>query len=157
MDIILLEHIDDLGTVGQTVKVKPGYARNYLFPKKLACPATDKNLNFYRALIEAKQKKLAKAKGAAELQAQNISALVLTFVRKSRGQDARLFGSVTNIDLAEAREQQGFEIDRKRISLSEPIKKLGEYKATVRLHPEVAATITVVVKSEEESENVGGK
>ncbi len=157
MDIILLEHIDDLGTVGQTVKVKPGYARNYLFPKKLACPATDKNLNFYRGLIEAKQKKLAKAKGAAELQAQNISTLVLTFVRKSRGQDARLFGSVTNIDLAEALEQQGFEIDRKRISLSEPIKKLGEYMAIVRLHPEVAASITVVVKSEEESENVGGK
>jgi large subunit ribosomal protein L9 len=157
MDIILLEHIDDLGTVGQTVKVKPGYARNYLFPRKLACPATDKNLNFYRGLIEAKQKKQAKAKGAAELQAQTISALVLTFIRKSRGQDARLFGSVTNIDIAEAMEQQGFEIDRKRISLLEPIKKLGEYKASVRLHPEVAATITVVVKSEEESQHVGGK
>ena len=70
MDIILLEHMDELGTVGQTVKVKPGYARNYLFPKKLACPATAKNLNFYRGLIEAKQKKQAKAKGAAELQAQ---------------------------------------------------------------------------------------
>ena len=82
---------------------------------------------------------------------------MLTFVRKSRGQDARLFGSVTNVDVAEALEQQGFEIDRKRISLSEPVKKLGEYKATVRIHPEVAATVTVIVTAEEESENVGGK
>jgi len=157
MDIILLEHMDDLGTVGQTVKVKPGYARNYLFPRKLACPATQQNLNFYRGLIEAKQKKQAKAKGAAELQAQTLSAVVLTFIRKSRGQDARLFGSVTNVDVAEALEQQGFEIDRKRITLSEPVKKLGEYKATVRIHPEVAAAVTVVVKAEEESGDVGGK
>ncbi len=157
MDIILLEHIDDLGTVGQTVKVKPGYTRNYLFPRKLACPATEKNLNFYRGLIEAKQKKQAKAKGAAELQAQKLSALALTFVRKSRGQDARLFGSVTNIDVAEALEQQGYEIDRKKITLSEPIKKLGEYVASVRIHPDVTATVPVVVKSEEEPEDVAGE
>ena len=65
MDIILLEHIDNLGTVGQTVQVKDGYARNYLLPKKLACPATKKNLNYYRTLIEARQRKLARAKDSA--------------------------------------------------------------------------------------------
>jgi large subunit ribosomal protein L9 len=151
MEVILLEHIDDLGTVGQTVKVKPGYARNYLLPKKLACPATQKNLNFYRTLIEAKQKKLAKAKEAADVQAQKLSEVVLTFVRKSRDQDARLFGSVTTADIAAELEAQGYEFDRKKIVLPEAVKKLGEYKAAIRLHPQVTATINVVVKAEEET------
>lgn len=151
MEVILLEHIDDLGTVGQTVKVKPGYARNYLLPKKLACPATQKNLNFYKTLIEAKQKKLAKAKEAADVQAQKLSDVALTFVRKSRAQDARLFGSVTTADIAAELEAQGFEFDRKKIVLPEPIKRLGDYKAAIRLHPQVTATINVVVKPEEET------
>ncbi len=151
MEVILLEHIDDLGTVGQTVKVKPGYARNYLLPKKLACPATQKNLNFYRTLIEAKQKKLAKAKEAADVQAQKLSEVVLTFVRKSRDQDARLFGSVTTADIAAELEAHGYEFDRKKIVLPEAVKKLGEYKAAIRLHPQVTATISVVVTPEDET------
>jgi len=153
MEIILLEHIDDLGTVGQTVRVKDGYARNYLLPRKLACTATEKNLNFYRGLIEAKQKKMAKAKGAADEQAQTLSSLTLTFTRKSRGEDARLFGSVTTADIAAALETKGYEIERKRISLPEPIKRLGEYKAMIRLHPEVVATIGILVASEEAQEH----
>jgi large subunit ribosomal protein L9 len=157
MEVILLDHIDELGTVGQTVKVKDGYARNFLLPKKLACPATQKNLNFYRTLIEAKQKKLAKAKSAADTQAEKLGAESLAFVRKSRAQDGRLFGSVTTSDIAAELEKRGYEIDRKRVSLSEPIKKIGEYKASIRLHPEVSAQITVTVKSEEEAEDAGGK
>jgi large subunit ribosomal protein L9 len=153
MEVILLEHIDDLGTVGQTVRVKAGYARNFLLPRKLACAATEKNLNFYRTLIEAKQRKMAKAKGAAEEQSRTLSSLSLTFMRKSRGEDARLFGSVTTADIASALEAKGYEIDKKRISLPEPIKRLGEFKAVVRLHPEVTANIGVHVVSEEESEN----
>lgn len=155
MEVILLEHIDDLGTVGQTVRVKNGYARNYLLPRKLACPATEKNLNFYRTLIEAKQKKMAKAKGAAEEQSQSLSSLTLTFTRKSKGQDARLFGSVTTADIAAALEAKGYEIDRKRISLPDPIKRIGEFRAVVRLHPEVTATIAVHVVSEEAPEHAG--
>jgi large subunit ribosomal protein L9 len=155
MNIILLDHIDNLGTVGQTVRVKDGYARNFLLPRKLACLATKENENYYRGLIEAKQKKLAKAKGSAVELAEQLSQIVLTFVRKSRDQDAKLFGSVTNVDVAGGLQAQGFEIDRKRVSLSEPIKRLGEFKATVRLHPEVAATVTVIVKSEEEVEHAG--
>jgi large subunit ribosomal protein L9 len=151
MNVILLDHIEGLGTVGQTVKVKPGYARNYLLPRKLACQATEKNLNFYRTLIEAKQKKLAKAKASAQRLAEKLSAVTITFVRKARGDEAKLFGSVTPADIAGGLEAQGFEIDRKRIALSEPIKKLGEYKAVVRVHPEVTATITVIVNPEEES------
>lgn len=153
MNVILLDHIEDLGTVGQTVKVKDGYARNYLLPRKLACLATEKNLNYYRALIEAKKKKLAKAKGQAETQAEKLSQLVVQFRRKSRDQDARLFGSVTSADIAEALQAQGYEIDRKRVVIPEPIKKLGEHKASVRLHPEVIAEINIVVKSEDESQD----
>lgn len=155
MNVILLENLDDLGAVGQTVKVKDGYARNYLLPRKLACPATQKNLNFYRTLIESKQRKLAKMKTSAEAHAQELSSVVLTFIRKSQAQDARLFGSVTNTDVSEALATKGFEIDRRKITLSEPIKKLGEYTATVRLHPEVAATVKVVVNPEAVTEDVG--
>jgi large subunit ribosomal protein L9 len=155
MEIILLDNIDDLGTVGQTVRVKNGYARNFLLPKKLACEATQKNLNYYRALIEAKQKKLAKLKGSATERARQLESIVLSFVRKSRGEDGRLFGSVTTADIARALEAQGFEIDKKKIALPEPIKKLGEYKAEVRLHPEVTASVSVAVKPEEQSEDAG--
>ena len=155
MNAILLENLDDLGAVGQTVKVKDGYARNYLLPRKLACPATQKNLNFYRTLIESKQRKLAKMKTSAEAHAQELSSVVLTFIRKSQAQDARLFGSVTNTDVSEALATKGFEIDRRKITLSEPIKKLGEYTATVKLHPEVAATVKVVVNPEAVTEDVG--
>jgi large subunit ribosomal protein L9 len=155
MNVILLEHLDDLGTVGQTVKVKDGYARNYLLPRKLACPATNKNLNFYKGLIEAKQKKLAKAKSAAEIQAQKLSEVNLVFDRKSRDQDAKLFGSVTNTDISEALELKGFEIDRKKIVLSEPIKKLGEFEAGIKLHPEVTAKIRIIVQAEESGDAAG--
>jgi large subunit ribosomal protein L9 len=154
MNVILLEHVDDLGTVGQTVKVKDGYARNYLLPRKLACPATEKNQNYYRSLIESKLKKLAKAKDQADQQAQQLSVVTLEFVRKSRDQDARLFGSVTTSDVAEALSAKGYEIDRKRIALSEPIKRLGDFTAAVRLHPEVVATITVKVLPEEQPKDV---
>ncbi len=157
MNIILLDHIEELGSVGQTVKVKDGYARNYLLPRKLACLATEKNLNFYKGLIEAKQKKLAKAKGAAELQAQQLSSMILTFIRKSRDQDARLFGSVTNADVAESLATQGYEFDRKKVSLSEPIKRLGEYSASIRLHPEVTATIKIVVDPEDSLKDGAGQ
>jgi large subunit ribosomal protein L9 len=150
MDVILLEHVEDLGTVGQTVRVKDGYARNYLFPNKLACLATKKNLNHYRTLIEAKQRKIARDKQAAEQQADQLSKITLRFLRKSRDEEARLFGSVTTADIAKALDEKGFEIDRKKITLSEPIKKLGEYIALVTVHPLVTAKVNVVVQPEEE-------
>jgi large subunit ribosomal protein L9 len=152
MDIILLENIDELGTVGQEVKVKPGYARNYLLPKKLACMATEKNRNFYRGKIEAEQKKLAKAKEAADTQKEKLEEVTLTFTRKSKEADTRLFGSVTNADVAEALNEKGYEIDKRRVALSEPIKRTGEYAANIRLHPEVIAQIKLVVEAEQEAE-----
>ncbi len=153
MNVILLDHIEGLGTVGQTVRVKPGYARNYLLPRKLACEATEKNLNYYRTVIEAKQKKLAKAKASAQELAEKLSAVTITFVRKARGDEAKLFGSVTPADISSGLEAQGYEIDRKRIALPDPIKKVGEHKAVVRVHPEVTATITIIVNPEEESKD----
>lgn len=153
MEIILLENIDDLGTVGETVRVKPGFARNYLLPRKLACLATEKNKNYYHALIEAGKRKLAKAKASAEELRDQMSAITLTFERKSQDEESRLFGSVTNADVAEALANKGFEVDKKKITLSEPVKKLGEYKAFVRLHPEVVAKVTVAVNPEDQEEN----
>jgi len=149
MQVILLEHMENLGTVGQTVQVKDGYARNYLLPQKLACLATEKNLNHYRTRIEAAQRKMAKAKEAAEVQAKLLSAVTLKFSRKSRDEEAKLFGSVTNADVANALQEKGFEIDRKQVSLSEPIKRLGEYTAQVKLHPEVTLDVAVIVQQEE--------
>jgi large subunit ribosomal protein L9 len=157
MNIILLEHIDDLGTVGQTVKVKDGYARNFLLPRKLACLATDKNMNFYRTLIEAKKRKLERLKGSAEQLAQQLATADLVFVRKSKDQEARLFGSVTNADIAAALAQQGFDIEKKRIVLSEAIKKMGEYTASIRVHPEVVAQVKVSVVPEETASDADGK
>jgi len=155
MRVILLEHMDNLGTVGQTIHVKDGYARNYLLPRKLACEATDRNLNFYRTRIEAAQRRLARAKSAAEVQGGLLSKVALTFIRKSRDEEARLFGSVTNADVAAALQDKGFEIDRRQVTLVEPIKRLGQYKAAVRLHPEVTVEVNVDVKSEETSEDAG--
>lgn len=155
MNVILLDNLDELGSVGQTVKVKDGYARNYLLPRRLACVANQKNLNYYRTLIESKQRKLAKMRTSAESYAQELSNVVLTFTRKSQDQDARLFGSVTNVDISEALASKGYEIDRKKISLSEPIKRLGEFTATIKLHPEVSANVKVVVNPEAPAEDVG--
>ncbi len=155
MNVILLDNLDELGSVGQTVKVKDGYARNYLLPRRLACVANQKNLNYYRTLIESKQRKLAKMRTSAESYAQELSNVVLTFTRKSQDQDARLFGSVTNVDISEALASKGYEIDRKKISLSEPIKRLGEFTAAIKLHPEVSANVKVVVNPEAPAEDVG--
>ncbi len=153
MDIILLENIDDLGIVGEEVKVKDGYARNYLLPQKLACMATQKNRNFYSGKIEAEQKKLAKARESAETQREKLEEVSLTFTRKSKEADTRLFGSVTNADVAKELIEKGYEIDKKRVALSEPIKRTGEYTASIRLHPQVTAEIKVLVEAEEEPES----
>lgn len=98
---------------------------------------------------------MAKEKASAETQAAQLSAVTLTFVRKSRDQESRLFGSVTNTDVSQALKEKGIEFDRRRISISEPVKKFGEYKAQIRLHPEVQATINLIVKPEGETENAG--
>jgi large subunit ribosomal protein L9 len=151
MEIILLDHVDNLGAVGDTVRVKDGYARNFLLPRKLACLATKENLNYYKGLIATRQRKMARDKAAAETQAQRLAEITLRFRRRSRDEEARLFGSVTSADVAAELESKGFEIDKKRIVFPEPIKKLGEYTVNVRLHPEIVAGIKIVVESDQEA------
>ncbi len=148
MKVILKENIDTLGHIGDIVKVAPGYARNYLIPKGLAIEATLKNakaLEHVKRQMEYKKNKLLEQMKAL---AARIEAITLTLAHQA-GEEGKLFGSVTNMELAEQLNAQGIEIDRKKIILAEPIKHLGEFTAAIKLHPEVTANLKVnIVKAE---------
>lgn len=149
MKVILKENIETLGHIGDIVKVAPGYARNYLLPKGYAIEATTKNA---KALEHAKRQmeyKKNKVLEQAKQLSERIAATPLT-LRHQAGEENKLFGSVTNMDLAENLKKLGLEIDRKRIMLAEPIKHLGEYDVPVKVHPEVTATLKVIVTRPEE-------
>lgn len=149
MKIILRESEASLGTVGDVVKVADGYARNYLIPRGMALEATKGNLKQFEAEREALVKKMQKVKGDAEQLASQIEALSLEFTRKS-GEEDKLFGSVTNADLTAELKEKGFDIDKRNVVIPEPIKTLGEHKASVKLHGEVTATLSLTVSKEEE-------
>lgn len=149
MEIILREDIDQLGTRGQMVEVADGYARNYLLPKRLAVAATAANKKIVEQERQAHLRREAKEKsGAAEL-ATMLEGVSVTIAHKAGEQD-QLFGSVTAKNIAEALERQNFSIDRRKIQLDDPIKQLGEYRVTIRLHREVPVEIGVNVVQEEE-------
>lgn len=148
MKVVLLETIESLGMVGQEVKVKDGYARNFLIPKGKALAATDKNLNAFKDKIQAGIRAEAKTKEQAQNLASEISGVVLKFAMKA-GEDGKLFGSVTNTQIHDALKEKGFEIDKKRIVLNEPIRHLGTHEIVARLYPDVAATFKAEVVSEE--------
>ena len=148
MEIILREDIDKLGARGQVVKVAAGYARNYLLPKRLAVAATEANKKIVEQERQAHLRREAKLKGEAEDLAKIVGAATVTIAQKA-GENDQLFGSVTAKDIAEALEKQNYTIDRRKIQLDEPIRQLGEYKVTVRLHREVPVEITVRVVKEE--------
>jgi large subunit ribosomal protein L9 len=144
MKVILKENVEHVGSIGDIVKVAPGYARNFLLPKGFAIEATEKNakaLDHTKRHLEYKKNRVLEA---AKLQAGKIEALTLNIAHQS-GADDRLFGAVTNMELAEHLKAQGLEIDRKRIVLAEPIKHLGDFTATVKIHPEVTAVLKVTV------------
>jgi len=147
MEVILREDIDNLGARGQVVKVAPGYARNFLLPKRLAVAATEANKKIVEQERQAHLRKEAKAKGEAEDLGKLMGNVTLTITQKA-GENDQLFGSVTSKDVADALAAQHYNIDRRRIQLDEPIKQLGEYKVPVRLHKEVTVEITVVVAKE---------
>ena len=148
MEVILREDIDSLGTRGQVVKVAPGYARNFLLPKRLAVQATESNKKIVEQERQAHLRKEAKAQGeAAEL--GKLVANVTVTIKQKAGENDQLFGSVTSKDIADALAAQNYNIERRKIQLEEPIKQLGEYKVPVRLHKEVTVEITVVVAKEE--------
>jgi len=148
MEVILREDIDNLGSRGQVVKVAPGYARNFLLPKRLAVQATESNKKIVEQERQAHLRKEAKAAGEAQDLAKLMANVTVTIKQKA-GENDQLFGSVTSKDIADGLAAQNFTIDRRRIQLDEPIKQLGEYKVPVRLHKDVSVDVTVVVAKEE--------
>ena len=148
MEVILREDVEKLGARGQVVKVAPGYARNFLLPKNMAVPATEANKKIVEQERQAHLRKEAKAHGEAQDLAKIMTGTTVTITQKA-GENDQLFGSVTSKDIAEALAAQNYNIDRRRILLEDPIRQLGEYKVTVRLHKDVTVEITVVVAKEE--------
>jgi large subunit ribosomal protein L9 len=147
--VLLREDVDDLGARGEIVRVRAGYARNYLLPRNLAVEASAGNVKGIEAERAALLKKEAKERASAEAQSQQIGAIQLEFRRKA-GEQGALYGSVTSMDVAEALRERGYEIDRHRIHLREPLKRVGEYNVPVRLHREVTIDLKVRVAPEGE-------
>jgi large subunit ribosomal protein L9 len=147
--ILLREDIDDLGARGEIVRVRAGYARNYLLPRKLAVEATSSNVKQIDQERAALLKREAKERATAQGQAEQIGSLVLTFKRKA-GEQGALYGSVTSMDVTDALQEKGYDIDRHRVHLREPIKRLGEYTVPIRLHREVSIDLQVKVVPEGE-------
>jgi len=142
--VLLREDIDNLGGRGEIVKVKAGYARNYLLPRNLAVLATKGNIRQIEQERAALLKKAAKEKATAQAQAEQMKELKLVFERKV-GEHGVLFGSVTSMDIAEALQQKGYEVDRKKILLKEAIKEIGDYIIPVKLHREVILELPISV------------
>jgi large subunit ribosomal protein L9 len=151
MEIILKEDVENLGHRGDVVKVAQGYGRNFLLPKKLAIEATAGNKSVIEQMKNSSVRRSAKEKADAELLLQQLDQVSLNFTRKT-GDNDHLFGSVTGADIAQALEAQGFQIDRRKVHLEEPLKSLGEFLVPVRLHREVTAHIKVNVSKEADAE-----
>lgn len=145
--VLLREDVDNLGGRGEIVKVKAGYARNFLLPQGLATVATKGNIKQIEGERAALLKKAAVEKATAEAQADQMKGLAFSFERKA-GESGALFGSVTSMDIAEALKAKGYDIDRRKIVLKDAIKQLGEFTVGVRLHREVTVRIPVTVSAE---------
>jgi len=153
MEVILREHVDNLGRRGEIVKVADGYARNYLLPRKLALVATDgnkKQIERERVKFEAKE---LEEKKVADAVAERLATVEVEVSRKV-GETEALYGSVTSSYIAEVLHAKGFDIDKRKLALQEPIKKLGEYSVPVKLHRDVTTNIKVRVIAEGEPEKV---
>ena len=147
MEVILREHVDNLGSRGDVVKVANGYARNYLLPRKLALAVTEANkrqIERERSQFEARE---AEEKGQAEALRQRLEAADIEIARRV-GENETLYGSVTSADIAAALHARGFEVDKRKISLAEPLKTLGETAVPVKIHREVTAQVKVKVVPE---------
>jgi large subunit ribosomal protein L9 len=149
MELLLKEDVENLGARGDLVKVKPGYGRNYLLPRGLAIQATPGNKKQIELQRKALLKKEAAERDTATQQADLLKGVTLEFARKV-GEHGILYGSVTSMDIAEALAAKGYEIDRRRVLLKEPIKEPGEFEAPIKLHREVTSHVKVIVKNEEE-------
>ena len=147
IEVILREDIKTLGRAGEMVRVKPGYARNYLLPQGLAYEATEGNRKRIAAETRVRAAKDQAERTEAERMASTLSGLTLTLKGKA-GEEGKLFGSITSQDIAEALASQGYSFDRRRIELEHPIKATGTHAVSLRLHPEVHAELRVSVVAE---------
>ncbi len=147
MEVILREDVKSLGKAGELVRVRPGYARNFLLPKGLAYEASEGNKKRIAAETRARTTRVEAEKNEAQGFAAKLAAVTVTLTGKA-GEEGKLFGSITAPDIADALAKQGLEIDRRRIELEHPIKALGFHSVAVRLHPEVHAEVRVQVVAE---------
>jgi len=147
MEVILKEDVAKLGARGDVVRVAEGYGRNFLLPKKLAIEATAANRAVIEQMKAAAVRRSAREKGSAEELGKQVEGVVLNFVRKS-GEHDQLFGSVTSADIARELEHKGFNIDRRKIHLDEPLKHVGEFKVPVKLHKDVTVQVNVIINKE---------
>jgi large subunit ribosomal protein L9 len=145
--VLLREDIDNLGARGEIVRVKAGYARNYLLPRNLAVEATPNNVRQIEGERAALAKREAKDRTQAEAQAEQLRNLTLSFERKV-GEAGVLYGSVTSMDIAHALQEKGYEIDRRKVYLREPIKRFGNYSVPLRLHRDVTIELPISVLGE---------
>lgn len=147
MEIILREDVQHVGKAGEVVKVKDGYARNFLLPKGLAYPATEGNKKRIAFEADRLARQRASEKQSAEGEAAKLAGLTLTFPMKV-GEEDKLYGSVTASDIQRRLEEQGIHVDKRKIDLPEPIRALGEFRVGVKFHAEVRPEIVVVVVKE---------
>ena len=148
MQVILREDVEKLGKIGDLVKVADGYARNFLVPGKKAIEATPKNLNAMNHAKKMVSDRLRKLKKEAAADADRIKSLSVT-IKAKVGEEGKLFGSVTSMDIVDAMKAQGVVIDKRKLVLDEPIKRLGDFTITVKLHSDVTADFKVSVVGEE--------
>ncbi len=151
MEVILKEDVQKLGHRGDVVKVADGYGRNYLLPKKLAIEATAGNKKVIEQMKASAVRKAQKDKADAEALAKQFEGASVTITRRAGEQD-QLFGSVTSSDIAAELEKKGFQVDRRKIELDQPIKTVGDHNVSIRLFRDVSATVKVTVAKEEEQQ-----
>ncbi len=149
MNVILRDNVENLGTIGDNVRVSNGYARNYLFPRGLAVQADEKNMRQVEHQKRALTKKLAAVRAEKEALKAQLEGLSLV-IRRKAGEGQKLFGSITNQDIAEAIEQKGVKVDRKQIELGGSLKKLGSFKIPVRLMEGILAEVNLSVVADVE-------
>ncbi len=144
MEVILREHVDNLGRRGDVVKVAEGYARNYLLPRKLALAVTEANKRQIEREREAAEARDAEEKAGAEALAQRLAELELQIARRV-GENDTMYGSVTSSDIAQALHARGFEVEKRKVSLPEPLKTIGQHTVPVKIHRDVTAPVKVTI------------
>ncbi len=152
MKVLLQADVESLGNAGEIVNVSDGYARNFLIPRKLAVVADEKNLRVFEHLKRQTEEKVKKIKKQAESLAEKLSNLTLTIAAKA-GEEGKLFGSITSINIAEELKKEGFNIDRKKILLEQPLKMIGNYEVKIKMEGNITANLKIAIVKEDEKHN----